>query len=71
MGSPVVMATGIHWRGQGWYASKIVNGIEVYYYLGPVSGLPLDQAKAKAAQSPLALGAPIQVKTKNGFTHVY
>ena len=71
MSSPVVTVTGIHWRGQGWYAPKIVRGIEVYYYLGPVNGLSLEQAKTKAAASPLGLGEPIQVKSKNGFTHVY
>ena len=63
------LPTGIHWNGDGWYAIRVVRGIEIYYHLGPRKGLTLEDAQAKAGQ--FAMSEPIHVMTKGRFTYVY
>ena len=61
--------TGIHWKGNGWYAARTVRGIEIYYYLGPRKSLPLEEERGKA--SGYGMGEPVHITTKEGFTYVY
>lgn len=62
------LPTGIHWHGNGWYAPRMVRGIQVYYYLGP-QRMGIEAARAKAAGS--SMGEPLHVVSKEGFTYVY